>query len=72
MMLKRNMPEQDHLFGIQRILAAAKVIANLVGDRRYGICFDAELMKFCTVGEVLERKIEDQSEVVKSCQSQSL
>ena len=58
MMLKRNMPEQDHLFGIQRILAAAKVIANLVGDRRYGICFDVDLMKFCIVGEVPKRKIE--------------
>lgn len=50
---------------VQRILAAAKAIANSVEDRRYGICFDADSMKFCIAGEVPERKIEDQSEAVK-------
>jgi len=50
---------------VQRILAAAKAVANSVEDRRYGIYFDADLMKFFIAGEVPECKIEDQLEAVK-------
>lgn len=50
---------------VQRILAAGKAVANSLEDRRFGIYFDADSMKFCIAGEVPEYKIEDQSEAVK-------
>jgi len=37
---------------VHRILAAQKEVANSIEDRRYGIYFDADLIKFGVAGEV--------------------